>query len=227
MFSPDRGHVHHRLIDMGLTQRRAVMLLYGVSVLLMVSAIAIALGRSWESGVALLVASVVLTGLIRFVGYFEYVRLRRGVMLHRHDRRTRALRRLVPRLTLEIAQLDSEDQIWTRLVQFAAAAGCAVMYFEGKAPGTERHWPANPAPAEAKGLIFARFGLAPAGSLEFGFECGEDMSPQSDILLQLVADAVEAALAAQPMAVPAASASIDLSPDSGPRTNPPHVLAAR
>src|SRR5690606_14886830 len=85
VFSPDRGHVHHRLLDMGITHRRAVVLLYGVSILMTVSAIAIALGRSWESGLALLVASVVLTGLVRFVGYFDYVRRRRWALRPDHD----------------------------------------------------------------------------------------------------------------------------------------------
>src|SRR5690606_22890845 len=28
IFSPDRGHVHHRLLDLGLTHRRAVVILY-------------------------------------------------------------------------------------------------------------------------------------------------------------------------------------------------------
>ncbi|HTV17082.1 MAG TPA: MraY family glycosyltransferase, partial [Polyangiaceae bacterium] len=233
MFSPDRGHVHHRLIDMGLTHRRAVMLLYGVSILMMVSAIAIALGRSWESGVALLVASVVLTGLIRFVGYFEYVRLRRAAMLRQHDARTRALRRLVPAFTADVAALGSEEQLWARLVELAAAAGCAVMYLEGLQPrdGTaaagERHWPADPASEEAGGLIYARFTLAPSGSLEFGFRSGEEMSAQADILLQLVADAVEAALRRHALAGEAASARAGLAPGSSARTDPRSLLATR
>jgi UDP-GlcNAc:undecaprenyl-phosphate GlcNAc-1-phosphate transferase len=227
MFSPDRGHVHHRLIDMGITHRRAVMLLYGVSILMMVSAIAIALGRSWESGVALLVASVVLTGLIRFVGYFEHVRLRRGVIMHQHDQRTRALRRLVPIFTADVERLADGEHVWSRLVEFAAAAGCAVVYLEGKAPGSDRHWPADTASAEAEGLIFARFALAPAGSLEFGFPAGEEMSPQSDILLQLVADAVEATLVRQAIAAGAASPLLDAAASGAPRTDPRQLLATR
>ena len=31
IFSPDRGHIHHRLLDHGLTPRRAALLLYGIS----------------------------------------------------------------------------------------------------------------------------------------------------------------------------------------------------
>lgn len=225
VFSPDRGHVHHRLIDMGITHRRAVMLLYGVSILMMVSAIAIALGRSWESGVALLVASVVLTGLIRFVGYFEYVRLRRAALLRQHDPRTRALRRLVPGFTADVAQLGGEEQVWARLLDFATAAGCAVLYLDGTGAGSERRWPVDAASVEAEGLSYAQFSLAPVGSLELGFR-GEALSPQADILLQLVADAVEGALARR-AASEAPSARLGLAPGSAPRSDPPRLLATR
>ena len=37
--SPDRGHVHHRLIDMGLTQKQAVAVLYTISGLLGLAAV--------------------------------------------------------------------------------------------------------------------------------------------------------------------------------------------
>src|SRR5579863_9231283 len=76
-FSPDRGHVHHRLLDMGITHRRAVLLLYGISMVLTIAAIAVSLGRNWQVGVAILTASIVVVGLVRFLGYFEYVLLMR------------------------------------------------------------------------------------------------------------------------------------------------------
>jgi UDP-GlcNAc:undecaprenyl-phosphate GlcNAc-1-phosphate transferase len=41
-FEPDRGHLHHRLLDLGLTHRGAVLLIYGVSVLLAVLSIVLA-----------------------------------------------------------------------------------------------------------------------------------------------------------------------------------------
>jgi UDP-GlcNAc:undecaprenyl-phosphate GlcNAc-1-phosphate transferase len=33
-FAPDRGHLHHRLLDLGLSHRQTVLLIYGVCVLL-------------------------------------------------------------------------------------------------------------------------------------------------------------------------------------------------
>ncbi len=44
--TPDRRHIHHSLVAMGYSQRRTVLILYGISVLLGGSALVITLGRS-------------------------------------------------------------------------------------------------------------------------------------------------------------------------------------
>ena len=41
-FTPDRGHFHHRLLDMGMSQKQAVSILYTVSIILGVSAVVLA-----------------------------------------------------------------------------------------------------------------------------------------------------------------------------------------
>lgn len=41
IFKPDKGHLHHRLLEMGLTQRQAVLLMYAISGCLGMSAIAL------------------------------------------------------------------------------------------------------------------------------------------------------------------------------------------
>jgi UDP-GlcNAc:undecaprenyl-phosphate/decaprenyl-phosphate GlcNAc-1-phosphate transferase len=193
VFSPDRGHVHHRLIDMGITHRRAVILLYGVSVLLMVSAIAIALGRSWESGAALLVASVVITALIRFVGYFDLMRLQRGARRHVDDARTRVLRERVPELVAELAQPSGADPVWARLAAFARASGCARVVLVADAGESERYSATEPE-LDARDLAWARFELGDGSYVSFGF-AGGALSARADMLLQLAADAVGRALA--------------------------------
>ena len=38
---PDRGHFHHRLIDMGLSQKQAVAVLYSISAILGLAAVVI------------------------------------------------------------------------------------------------------------------------------------------------------------------------------------------
>ena len=39
IMAPDRGHLHHKLIDMGFSQKQAVLILYSISGLLGLSAI--------------------------------------------------------------------------------------------------------------------------------------------------------------------------------------------
>jgi UDP-GlcNAc:undecaprenyl-phosphate GlcNAc-1-phosphate transferase len=68
IFSADRGHIHHRLMDLGLTHRRVVLVLYASTILLAASAIGVTFNRSWQSGAALVVATVVLLTLVRAVG---------------------------------------------------------------------------------------------------------------------------------------------------------------
>ncbi|MBP2662037.1 MAG: glycosyl transferase family 4 [Firmicutes bacterium] len=41
IFKPDKGHLHHRLLEMGLTQKQAVLLMYVMSGCLGLSAIAL------------------------------------------------------------------------------------------------------------------------------------------------------------------------------------------
>jgi len=221
LFSADRGHVHHRLIDMGITHRRAVMLLYGVSILLMGSAIAISLGRSWESGAALLAASVILTCLIRFVGYFEYVRLRRDALTRNYDEQARTLRRLVPPLTAELTNVPTSEHLWSKLVAFAADAELGVLELMS-GDGAGRRWPAANTDGQGRqDLTLARFPLAMGqGYLEFGWRSEkEDVSAQCDVLLQLVTDGVEAALERLATAEPMASGVVGLS-QLGPTARP-------
>jgi len=68
IFSADRGHIHHKLLDMGLTHRRAVLVLYTATVLLTLSAIGIYAGRNWEVGLAMFVALIVMIGIVRTMG---------------------------------------------------------------------------------------------------------------------------------------------------------------
>src|SRR5574340_1449386 len=41
-FTPDRGHIHHRLLDLGLSHRQAVLLIYAICVVLAILTFALA-----------------------------------------------------------------------------------------------------------------------------------------------------------------------------------------
>lgn len=59
IFSPDRGHFHHRLIDIGFTQKQAVKVLYSVSALFSISAITFSEENLLESVLIILVSFIV------------------------------------------------------------------------------------------------------------------------------------------------------------------------
>lgn len=60
--TPDRGHVHHRLIDMGFSQKQAVAILYSVSAVLGLSAVV--LTTSGELRVVVLLLAVLGAGIL-------------------------------------------------------------------------------------------------------------------------------------------------------------------
>lgn len=62
----DRGHLHHRLLDLGMNQRQAVLLMWGVTAWLGVSAVLLS---EVSAGLGfVLVIGLGLTGLLAFVG---------------------------------------------------------------------------------------------------------------------------------------------------------------
>ena len=56
--APDRGHIHHRLIDMGLTQKQAVAVLYVISVVLGLAAVIFT--TSGEMKIAIMAVAILL-----------------------------------------------------------------------------------------------------------------------------------------------------------------------
>jgi len=65
--SPDRGHFHHRLIDMGLSQKQAVVILYAVSGLL--GLVAVVITTSSEIRALILIAAVLIAAAIVFFAF--------------------------------------------------------------------------------------------------------------------------------------------------------------
>jgi len=195
LFSPDRGHIHHRLIDLGLTHRRAVLMLYGVSVVLTVASIAIYLGRAWQIGVALLAATVVMLGLVRFVGYFSLAMFVKRQRARLRSRDAELLRHALPRALARFAEASSEATLLDGLIEVAEEAEIAVI--EVRALGGQEvgfRWATRN--SDARRVVATM--TYPLGKdslaeheVEFAvvteFEDAE-MPPQTEILLQLLVD---------------------------------------
>lgn len=61
IFKPDRGHLHHRLLDLGFTQKQAVLLMYVISAMLGLSAIAL---TEVSSGFAIVIIVTVMAAVL-------------------------------------------------------------------------------------------------------------------------------------------------------------------
>lgn len=61
IFKPDKGHLHHRLLNVGFTQRQAVLLMYVISALFGLSAIAL---TAVSSQIAVLILLIVFAAII-------------------------------------------------------------------------------------------------------------------------------------------------------------------
>ena len=66
IFKPDKGHLHHRLLALGLSQKQAVLLMYVISGCLGVSAIALTeVNRVYAAAILLLILAVALFGAVK------------------------------------------------------------------------------------------------------------------------------------------------------------------
>jgi UDP-GlcNAc:undecaprenyl-phosphate GlcNAc-1-phosphate transferase len=198
IFSPDRGHIHHRLLDMGLTHRRAVMSIYGVCAVFTAAAIGVSLGRAWQVGLALLGATVAMIGLARFVGYFEYLhtRLRQKARLRARD--AEMLRYAIPELPRRFGAARTEEAVLDQLFRFAEQAELGfveIVVGEGSGERIVRAWPPgfeNADSAAIRDMVTASYPLGERGAsatIRFGWHSDfGDVSPQSEILLQVATD---------------------------------------
>jgi len=74
MFKPDNTHIHHQLIRrMGLSTRRAVLTLYGISLALCVFSVCLIHFRNPKMGLVLIALGLTAAVFVRKLGYFEYL----------------------------------------------------------------------------------------------------------------------------------------------------------
>lgn len=80
VFQGDRGHVHHRLLDRGLTQRRVVLLLYGMCGLFAGLSLLQTMAKSQYTGLVIVLFCVVAWIGVQNLGYVEF-RVARRMLL--------------------------------------------------------------------------------------------------------------------------------------------------
>lgn len=85
---PDKRHLHHALLALGLTHRQAVLAIYGISLFFGLSAILFSRTTLWWEVVILIIAAAVLLGGAAFLGLIretqQVYRFQRSMSGHRH-----------------------------------------------------------------------------------------------------------------------------------------------
>jgi UDP-GlcNAc:undecaprenyl-phosphate GlcNAc-1-phosphate transferase len=214
IFSSDRGHIHHRLLDLGVTHRRAVLILYVSTLLLCTAALGAAIGRDWQVGVALLLAGLTLVGTVRFAGAFELARLQpraRNLVL---TPATEVLRRSLPGFLLQVHRAESHTAVWAALESLLSTGPFSFAEYANM-PGAAPTWRwcahgHDVQRVEQPSLLefpLGSTGITERPTLRFGYRTdGADVPLEVKGLLLLGVDAVETALARLP-ACPQAEAS--------------------
>ncbi len=72
MFQPDKEHIHHRLLSMGLSTRKVVWVLYIATMALCLMSIILVNIRDEQAGLVLIILGACAFIVVRKLGYFEY-----------------------------------------------------------------------------------------------------------------------------------------------------------
>ncbi len=118
LFQPDKDHLHHRLMKLGLTHRGAVLTLYAFSVILGVVALVLVNVKDDRAAMILGVIAVAFFFGIRKLGYLEYVASDKIYGWFRDIRDEMGLtreRRSFLNLQIEINQSRSLGDLWNRI----------------------------------------------------------------------------------------------------------------
>lgn len=118
IFDPDRGHIHHELLRMGLDHRHAVLLLYGFSIVL--GAFALILVNIHDARAALILAVlwVLIFFGIRKLSYMEYLTMDKFIGWLRDLTDVAGIsqkRRSFLSLQLEINKVRSMEDLWEKV----------------------------------------------------------------------------------------------------------------
>jgi UDP-GlcNAc:undecaprenyl-phosphate GlcNAc-1-phosphate transferase len=199
MFSPDRGHIHHRLLDMGLTHRRAVLTIYAASAVFSVAAIAASFGKTWQVGVALMVSSAVLFALVRAAGYIEYLQAYLRQRGRIYTPRTHAVRRALPSLAEKLAQLNDPSQVHRALEELARAVKFERIALLERGSAASEASPMRRTLRRDRDSLEATLPVGPEtearADVLFAWSAGDGaLTPAMEVLLELVSDLVERAL---------------------------------
>jgi UDP-GlcNAc:undecaprenyl-phosphate GlcNAc-1-phosphate transferase len=118
-FEADKGHIHHRLMEKGFTQRRAVLLMYGITILFGAFALVLVNLHDKRTAFILTLLGVCIVFGIRKLGYLDYVNVDKVVSYFQDVTDVMGLakeRRSFLSLQIAISEANDVDEMWDRIV---------------------------------------------------------------------------------------------------------------
>jgi UDP-GlcNAc:undecaprenyl-phosphate/decaprenyl-phosphate GlcNAc-1-phosphate transferase len=140
IFGADRGHIHHRLLDRGLTPRRAALVLYAVSGFFACLSLLASVLKNQFSGVVVIIFCLTLWLGIRRLNYLEFDQAFRmflggrfrGMIGEEVDLR---------RFQESLALITSDEEFWSAVQEFTWRLGFKGIQLAG--PGEDFNRDAN------------------------------------------------------------------------------------
>jgi UDP-GlcNAc:undecaprenyl-phosphate GlcNAc-1-phosphate transferase len=132
LFQPDKEHIHHKLLDLGLSHRQAVFVLYGFCILLSTAALVLTYANSGQAALLLLVLAIVAFIFLRSLGYVRLDRMPESAL---DRKRNRAMRGALQPLGRRLRQLRTPDDMWPVVIEAAGVLGAAAATWRFDLPG--------------------------------------------------------------------------------------------
>jgi UDP-GlcNAc:undecaprenyl-phosphate GlcNAc-1-phosphate transferase len=175
LFAADRGHIHHRLLDLGLSHRATVLVLHVVCALLGLSALALAHATPFQAAVLLGALGLASAVALRALGFLRVENTRNVLRVRRTNLQRRAA---VRTLTRRLSTATEMGQVWSTLKDAGPALGAhgLALRLEGRcARGQPRTHQFVHYLDDAPGLVRTRHFLhrerRGAATLELGWRC--------------------------------------------------------
>lgn len=196
LFSADRGHIHHRLLDLGLSHKQTVLVLYGVSIALGCVALALSYASSSEATYFLLAMSGVAYLALRRLGYINLAKAQRMLGDRRRNLELRAAVRQIGQL---LRSARGMNEVFSALRVAARSFGACAVALHLDEDAQKDVGPFAEGFEDAPDLFSARYGLFPErpgdSHLELGWsDARTSVDRDIEIAIELLCDHVAAAI---------------------------------
>jgi UDP-GlcNAc:undecaprenyl-phosphate GlcNAc-1-phosphate transferase len=196
MFSADKGHIHHRLLGMGLSQRQTVLVIYGASATLAGSALILSFASSKTAAITLAVLASLVFLALRKLGFIDLAKTKK-VLGER--RRNLELRGAVRQAGAALAKARTLDEAWAALVAAADELGAAAVALSVELSAGGRQEFSEGFEEGGAAMLRARYGLVMErpddDTVEFGWSDGRpEVDRDTEIAVELLCDHLSTAV---------------------------------